>query len=154
MANPSGYAKNVEINTGDPGRSYCSAERNDSKIRSGGQNIYLAGCVAGTGTVDIRRSSDNTLLRRYTFNISSAGAATPTPTATQAPQTDEHAQSHLSTDIDLDANRYRDAYANSDRCANTYKHGCAHSNPWMFSDRLGQLGLLQSDSAAHYHSNI
>ena len=82
IANPTGSRRNVEINTNDPGRTYCAPEWSDTKTRSNGQYIYLEGCVSGTGTVELRRSSDNALLRTYTFTIRSATAPTTTPTST------------------------------------------------------------------------
>ena len=78
IANPAGTARRVEIATSDT-RNYCPPERNDIQTRRGGQYVYLAGCVAGTGTVELRRWSDDRLLRTYTFTI---GSASPRPTVT------------------------------------------------------------------------
>ena len=44
--------------------------------KNDGEYAYLAGCEAGTGVVEIRRSPDDNLLDRYTIPI----GATPTPT--------------------------------------------------------------------------
>ena len=85
IANPTGSRRNVEINTSDPGRTYCAPEWSDTKTRSNGQYIYLEGCVSGTGTVELRQSSDNALLRTYTFSIGSSGGTNPTPVPTSTP---------------------------------------------------------------------
>ncbi len=87
IANPTGSQRNVEINTSDPGRTHCGPEWSDTKTRSNGQYIYLEGCVSGTGTVELRRSSDNVLLRTYTFSIGSGGGTNPTPVPTPTPTT-------------------------------------------------------------------
>ena len=85
IANPTGSRRNVEINTSDPGKTHCAPEWSDTKTRSNGQYIYLEGCVSGTGTVELRRASDNALLRTYTFTIRSSTAPTSTPTSTPVP---------------------------------------------------------------------
>ena len=85
IANPTGSRRNVEINTSDPGKTHCAPEWSDTKTRSNGQYIYLEGCVSGTGTVELRRASNNALLRTYTFTIRSATAPTSTPTSTPVP---------------------------------------------------------------------
>ena len=85
IANPTGSRRNVEINTSDPGKTHCAPEWSDTKTRSNGQYIYLEGCVSGTGTVELRRASDNALLRTYTFSIGSGGGTNPTPVPTQPP---------------------------------------------------------------------
>ena len=89
IANPAGAARRVEIATSRT-RNYCPPEQNDIQLRKGRQYVFLAGCVAGKGTVELRRWSDNRLLRTYTFTIgivTSRPAATPTPTATSRPAT-------------------------------------------------------------------
>ena len=68
IANPTGAAQRVEIATSQT-TSNCPSGQNNSYTRSDGQYIYLAGCVAGTGKVELRRASDNRLLRTYTFTI-------------------------------------------------------------------------------------
>ena len=84
VANPSGTSRRVEIRTSSSTGNICPAETEDDFSRSAGQNIYLAGCVIGTGTVELRRASDNRVLRTYTFTVNSSSAPTPThtPTAT------------------------------------------------------------------------
>ena len=82
IANPTSSTPRVEISTSRPTRNYCPPIRNDSHRRSNRQTVYLAGCVAGTGTVELRRASDNWLLNTYNFRISSAP---PTPTPTPRP---------------------------------------------------------------------
>ena len=59
----------MEITTTGISRNDCPPEQNDDRPRSNGQFIYLAGCVAGWGTVELRRASDNLLLNTYNFYI-------------------------------------------------------------------------------------
>lgn len=82
IANPTGKPRRVEITNARGVRNFCPPEQNDDYTRRNGQFIYLAGCVAGTGTVELRRASDNWLLNTYNFRISSAP---PTPTPTPRP---------------------------------------------------------------------
>ena len=84
VVNPSGVSRNVEIATRSAG-NYCPAEGNDTFIRSNGQSIYLAGCRAGTGVVELRRASNNRLIRTYRFTIGASPTATPIYTATATP---------------------------------------------------------------------
>ena len=87
VANPSGTSRRVEISKSRPSRSYCPAENEDDHSMTNGQYIYLAGCVTGTGTVELRRHSDRSVLRTYTFTVNSFTAPLPThtPTATNTP---------------------------------------------------------------------
>ena len=86
VANPGNSALNVEISTSSSG-NHClnGAEQNDTKRRSDSQSIYLAGCAAGTGVVELRLASDDSLIRTYRFTIHSAGRPTSTPTHTPTP---------------------------------------------------------------------
>ena len=84
VVNPAGSSLNVEIATRSTS-NYCPAEGNDTFTRSNGQSIYLAGCQAGTGVVELRRASNNWLLRTYRFTIGASPTATPTYTATATP---------------------------------------------------------------------
>ena len=81
VANPSGTPR-VEITDSSTSGNFCPAEQNDDLTRSNGQTVYLAGCVNGTGTVQLVRDSDNTVLRTYTFNI---GGGAPSGTASLSP---------------------------------------------------------------------
>ena len=68
VANPAGTTPRVEINA-TSGSNYCPAETEDDRTRQNGEEVYLAGCSSGTGTVELRRASDQTVLRTYTFTI-------------------------------------------------------------------------------------
>lgn len=85
IANPGSKPRRVEVHTSHPGRTYCPAEQNDDKMTSNGNYVYLAGCVSGTGTIELRRASNNALLRTYTFDIGSTTTTNPTPTKTPLP---------------------------------------------------------------------
>ena len=86
VANPAGSGLNVEIATSSRAGDYCAngADRNDRESRNNGEYIYLAGCNAGTGAVEIRRAADNRLLQTYSLTISGT-APTPAPTPTLTP---------------------------------------------------------------------
>ena len=71
VANPGTTAPRVEITTGSGRPNYCPAEADDDHARQDGEAIYLAGCAAGTGKVELRRASDQTVLQTYTFTVSS-----------------------------------------------------------------------------------
>ena len=72
VANPTGTTPRVEINA-TSGSNYCPAEAEDDRARQDGQEVYLAGCSSGTGTVELRRASDQTVLQTYTFTIREQG---------------------------------------------------------------------------------
>ena len=72
VANPTGTTPRVEINSSS-GSNYCPAEAEDDRARRDGEEVYLAGCSSGTGTVELRRASDQTVLQTYTFTIQSQG---------------------------------------------------------------------------------
>ena len=72
VANPSGTTPRVEINA-TSGSNYCPAEAEDDRARQDGEEVYLAGCSSGTGTVELRRASDQTVLQTYTFTIRGQG---------------------------------------------------------------------------------
>ena len=82
VANPSGSQLRVEITGSSHAGNFCPPERSDTNgSRFGdGDAVYLAGCSVGTGTVELRRASNNSHIRTYTFRI--GGTATATPTAT------------------------------------------------------------------------
>ena len=75
--NPRGSPINTEITTLSGVGNFCPAESNDTFAPGNGGSVYLAGCVAGTGTVQLLRPNDS-LIHAYTINI----GATPTPTNT------------------------------------------------------------------------
>ena len=62
IVNPIGTARLVEIGLSNA-YNLCPPEQNEYANRWNRHRIYLAGCVAGTGTVELRRQSDNALLR-------------------------------------------------------------------------------------------
>ncbi len=72
VANPTGTTPRVEINA-TSGSNYCPAEAEDDRARQDGEEVYLAGCSSGTGTVELRRASDQTVLQTYTFTIRGQG---------------------------------------------------------------------------------
>ena len=80
VANPGTTPLRVEIHDQSITADYCPAERNDNRTIPNARSVYLAGCVAGTATVELRRS-DDTVLRTYTFTISSATSTLPAPAA-------------------------------------------------------------------------
>ena len=81
VANPGSTSPRVKAYATNPGLSYCPAQNEDGHYRSSGQSIYLAGCVAGTATVELRKASDHSVLRTYTFTVSSATNTLPAPAA-------------------------------------------------------------------------
>ena len=85
VANPTGSDPRVEITSSSYSSNYCSngAEQNDERDLQNGDDVYLAGCLSGTGTVELRDASTDVLLTTYTFTI--GGVPTPTPTATPTP---------------------------------------------------------------------
>ena len=70
--NPGSTPLNVEVNTSNSGNHCSNGAERESKVRSNGQSVYLAGCNAGTGTVQLQTSS-GTVIRTYTFSIGSGG---------------------------------------------------------------------------------
>ena len=79
VANPTGSTPRAEI-TGSGGASNrCPAVARDSVTRSDGQTLYLSGCEAGPAKVELRKASDQTLLRTYTFHIEELPPATTGP---------------------------------------------------------------------------
>ena len=79
--NPRGSPINTEITILSGVGNFCPAESNDTYAPGNGGSVYLAGCVAGTGTVQLLRPND-TLIHAYTINI----GATPTLTPTNTPR--------------------------------------------------------------------
>ena len=69
VANPAGTTPRLEITSRSTGSNFCPAEADDDVSRRDGQTLYLAGCATGTATVELRRTSDGTVLRTYTFEV-------------------------------------------------------------------------------------
>ena len=74
VANPEGTTPSMEITTRSGRGNFCPAEAEDDVSRRDGQAVYLAGCAAGTATVELRRSSDGTVLNTYTFEVTGSPA--------------------------------------------------------------------------------
>ena len=69
VANPGAGTPRLQI-TPLGGRSNdCPAEADKSVGRRDGEAVYLSGCAAGEATVELRRESDGTVLRTYTFEV-------------------------------------------------------------------------------------
>ena len=62
-------AAQLEITTAFERPNWCPAESNDYATRTNGEDIYLAGCGFGKGTVELRRAIDDSLLRTYTLTV-------------------------------------------------------------------------------------
>ena len=75
VANPRGTTPRVEIAQSSGGSNHCPAEAEDSIARQDSQAVYLAGCASGPGTVEVRRASDQTVLRTYTFTVATVTGA-------------------------------------------------------------------------------
>ncbi len=80
VANPTGSTPTVQATATSGEANRCPAESQDSLTGEDGQTIYLAGCSAGPAKVELRRASDKTLLRTYTFTIDELPTATTGPT--------------------------------------------------------------------------
>ena len=74
VVNPAGTDRRLEITTRSGRGNYCPAESNDDVSREDGQVVYLAGCASGDATVELRRESDGTVLRTYTFEVTGSPA--------------------------------------------------------------------------------
>ena len=74
VANPGADSPRLEITTRSGRGNYCPAEADDDVARGDGQTLYLAGCSTGPATVELRRESDGTVLRTYTFEVTGSPA--------------------------------------------------------------------------------
>ena len=72
VVNPVGAERNLEVTVLGGLSTHCPPEQTDRFTRNDGQFVYLAACLEGTGTVELRRKSDGTLLRSYTFPVGGA----------------------------------------------------------------------------------
>ena len=79
VANPAGSTPRVEITRTDGDSNRCPAVAEDGMTREDNDTIYLAGCSAGQARVELRSTSDQTLLRTYTFTIEEPPTATTGP---------------------------------------------------------------------------
>ena len=64
----------LEITNSSTAGDHCSGEVGDSRTRSDGETVYLAGCETGTGTIELRRVADDSLARTYTITVVSAAS--------------------------------------------------------------------------------
>ncbi len=74
VANPGTDTPRLEITTRSGRGNYCPGEADDDQSRQDGQTIYLSGCSSGQATVELRRESDGTVLRTYTFEVTRSPA--------------------------------------------------------------------------------
>ena len=79
VANPAGSTPRVEITRTDGDSNRCPAVAEDGMTREDNDTIYLAGCSAGQARVELRSTSDQTLLRTYAFTIEEPPTATTGP---------------------------------------------------------------------------
>ena len=79
VANPTGSTPRAEITGASGAPNRCPAAARESVARSDGQTLYLSGCEAGPAKVELRKASDQTLLRTYTFHIEELPPATTGP---------------------------------------------------------------------------
>ena len=83
VVNPTG-AKRLEIYASNH-RTLCPGETGDTVSRNNGATIYLSGCLVGSGTVELRREIDDSLIRTYYVTVSAPAAPPPTWDATLYP---------------------------------------------------------------------
>ena len=79
VANPTGTTPRVEITRTDGDSNRCPAVAEDGVTREDNDTIYLSGCSAGQARVELRSTSDQTLLRTYAFTIEEPPTATTGP---------------------------------------------------------------------------
>ena len=73
VVNPTSPAR-LEISTSSSSGNLCGGEVNDTKNRSDGDSIYLAGCAAGAGAIELRREVDDSLVRTYDVAVVAAAS--------------------------------------------------------------------------------
>ena len=74
VVNPGATTPHLELTTRSGRDNYCPGSADDDASREDGESIYLAGCAAGTATVELRRESDDTVLETYTFTVTASPA--------------------------------------------------------------------------------
>ncbi len=67
-------AARLEITTALNKSNWCPAESSDYETLTNGEDIYLAGCKVGNGTVELRRAIDGSLLRTYALSVDTPAA--------------------------------------------------------------------------------
>ena len=70
--NPSGTTARMLVAQSSGSSKGCPGQTEESITRYPGQNVYLAGCETGEATVELRRASNQAVLRTYTFRVSAA----------------------------------------------------------------------------------
>ena len=88
VANPTGQPVIFVMSSTNPGLSdLCHTKQQNQTIsnRYSGNDIWIAACAVGTGTIKVQRSSNSEVLHTHTFSVASATDPTPTHTATHIP---------------------------------------------------------------------
>ena len=70
VVNPTGTPARLEITNSAGTGNICPPESNDPATVSHGGYVYLSGCSAGAATVELRRASNNSLIRTYNMTVS------------------------------------------------------------------------------------
>ena len=74
VVNPEGTTPRLEITTRSGRGNFCPAEADDDLAREDGEAVHLSACSTGPATVELRRESDGTVLRTYTFEVTASPA--------------------------------------------------------------------------------
>ena len=69
VVNPAGTEPVLEITSRSGRNNFCPAEADDDISRQDGSSVYLSGCESGTGTVQLRKRSDDSILQTYTIEV-------------------------------------------------------------------------------------
>ena len=70
VANPAGTPSRMLVAESSGAFNECPAQREDSLRRRHGQTVYLGGCTPGQATVELRRASDQAVLKTYAVRVS------------------------------------------------------------------------------------
>ena len=70
VVNPAGASTRLLLAESSGAFNECPAKPEDSLSRLHGQAVYLGGCTRGEATVELRRASDQAVLRTYTVRVS------------------------------------------------------------------------------------
>ena len=70
VVNPAGASTRLLVAESGGASNECPAKPEDSLSRLHGQAVYLGGCTPGEATVELRRASDQEILRAYTVRVS------------------------------------------------------------------------------------
>ena len=69
VANPAGTPSRMLVAESSDAFNGCPAQREDSLTRRHGQAVYLGGCTPGQATVELRRASDQAVLKTYAVRV-------------------------------------------------------------------------------------